>query len=162
MPGFYETVTNSVESYRNIILAVVMAVVFGSAAYFLYTRYLVNYINNKKYTDVANSESRNEGLEIYFFSADWCPHCKKAKPDWNAFQSQVDGTTLNGYTVNTISVDCTNLDTDQNSAKLVQQYDIKGFPTVVAIKDGKRVDYDAKVDQDSLNKFLSAVSEKNG
>ena len=25
----------------------------------------------------------NQTVEILFFYADWCPHCKKAKPHWN-------------------------------------------------------------------------------
>jgi thiol-disulfide isomerase/thioredoxin len=160
MAGFYEVINRIFQPYKTLFFFTFLVILFGLISYFIYTKYLSNYINDRKYTDVANSMSRDDGLQIYFFYADWCPHCKNAKPDWNNFRSQVEGTqTASGYKVRTVAVDCTNLDTDIESAQLVKEYDITGFPTVFAMKDNKRIDYDAKVDLTSLNQFLNVISK---
>ena len=159
MANLYEVVERMFVSYKSLLLTLFLFVVFALVAYFVYTRFLRDYVNNAKYRDVANSESRDEALRIYFFFADWCPHCKTAKPDWNQFKAQMDGTVVNGYTIETISVDCTNLDTDPESAKLVKQNNVSGFPSIIAFKDNKRIDYDAKVNLNSLNQFAAAITK---
>jgi len=70
---------------------------------------------------------------VLLFSADWCPHCKKAKPEWDAFQSQLPEQ-LNGYKVQKYSVDCTD-DTNPTSKNLMDKFEVTGFPTVLIIKD---------------------------
>jgi len=165
MSSFYEVFNRFVYPYKTILFILFLTLLFGVVAYFVYTRYLVNMIKDRKYTDVANNASSQDAVQIYFFFADWCPHCKTAKPDWQQFVKQVNGTTVNNKTIQTIEVDCTDMDSSKSSdpvvvkmIQLVKEFDVKGFPTVLAVKDGKKVDYDAKVSLTTLNKFADAVS----
>ena len=158
MSSFYDVIGRFFTPYKAVMFALVLFIVFALVAYFVYTRYLSSFIKDKKYSDVANSSQRSEALQVFFFFADWCPHCKNAKPDWNSFRSQVDGTVVNGYVIQTVEVDCTNLDSDAEAAKLVKQNNVAGFPSVFAMKDNSRIDYDAKVELNSLNQFLDAIT----
>ena len=56
----------------------------------------------------------NNGKLIMFFYADWCGHCKKAKPAFTSLVSQMPDRAE--------MVDCT-------SKKVASQYGIRGFPT---------------------------------
>jgi thiol-disulfide isomerase/thioredoxin len=91
-----------------------------------------------------------------FFYADWCPHCKVAKPAWNDVKAEYENKTINGYTVIFIDVDCS----DENSTevqRMMDQYTIEGFPTIKLLKDGQVIDFDAKPTKDSLTQFLNTV-----
>jgi len=123
------------------------------------------------FDDVANSMNRtastdstgasagaNSGKEalIYFFHADWCPHCKKAQPEWDTFKMSYDNKLKNGYKIKCISVDCTD-DKESTAKNLINQYNVESYPTVKMIKDNKTIDYDASVKSDSLNKFVEIM-----
>ena len=41
---------------------------------------------------------------------------------------------------------------------MLDKYNIEGFPTIKAIKDGKVYDYDAKPESDSLKQFLDMLT----
>jgi thiol-disulfide isomerase/thioredoxin len=165
MTTFYEVAERFLYPYKTVFLILFLVLLFGLVAYFVYTRYLANMIKDSKYTDVANNASSKDAVQIYFFSADWCPHCKTAKPEWQQFVKQVNGTTVNNKTIQTIDVDCTDMDSSKTNdpaivktIQLVKEFDVKGFPTVLAVKDGKKIDYDAKVSLTTLNKFADAAT----
>jgi len=122
------------------------------------------------FDDVANSMNRggtastdsdtqaNSGKEalIYFFHADWCPHCKKAQPEWDAFKMSQHNKLKNGYVVKCISVDCTN-DKESTAKQLINEFNIESYPTVKMVKDNTTIDYDASVKTASLNKFVDIM-----
>ena len=117
------------------------------------------------FDDVSNPDDRNnkatgenmskEAL-IYFFHADWCPHCKKAQPEWNTFMMSHDNKLKNGYKIKCISVDCTD-DKESTAKQLINQYNVESYPTVKMVKDNKIIDYDASVKSGSLNKFVEIM-----
>jgi len=117
------------------------------------------------FDDVSNPDDRNntatgenmskEAL-IYFFHADWCPHCKKAQPEWNTFMMSHDNKLKNGYKIKCISVDCTD-DKESTAKQLINQYNVESYPTVKMVKDNKTIDYDASVKSGSLNKFVEIM-----
>ena len=111
---------------------------------------------------VANNELKpsNNGLadkeaELILFYADWCPHCKTAKPEWNEVKEKYNGKTINGYTILFTEVNCTT-ETSEIEEKM-RQYKIEGFPTIKLLKDGQVVEFDAKPTQSNLNQFLNTV-----
>jgi thiol-disulfide isomerase/thioredoxin len=120
------------------------------------------------FDDVANSMNRggtastdsgaNSGKEalIYFFHADWCPHCKKAQPEWDAFKMSQHNKLKNGYVVKCISVDCTN-DKESTAKQLINEFNIESYPSVKMVKDNTTIDYDASVKTASLNKFVDIM-----
>jgi thiol-disulfide isomerase/thioredoxin len=87
------------------------------------------------------------------FKVDWCPHCKKALPEFQSVQNQYDGKVVNGYKLKFVVVD----GEDPANESLVNEYKIQGYPTVVLTKDGKNIEYDAKVDEPTLQKFITTM-----
>ena len=35
--------------------------------------------------NIRNEHPDEEMVTLYFFGVEWCPHCKHAKPEWDAF-----------------------------------------------------------------------------
>jgi thiol-disulfide isomerase/thioredoxin len=61
-------------------------------------------IKDKDQKNISNANRRIQTAVIYFFHADWCPHCKKALPIWQEFVSKYDQTNVNGLIINCIRV----------------------------------------------------------
>lgn len=98
---------------------------------------------------------KSNKCELLFFYADWCPHCKAAKPLWNEIKDEYKNKTINGYTVIFTEVDCSEETTELE--KLMNQYNVEGFPTIKLIKDGQIIEYDAKPSKETLSQFLNTV-----
>lgn len=147
--------------YGSLFLAVVAGV-----CYYIYVNIYLPKLNTRKFQDVANANSSNGGITIFMFHVDWCPHCKKALPEWNMFSDRYNGTFLNGYQIECKSVDCTESE-DPAIKNVITKYKLQQYPTIIAILpsvNGKemRVDYDAKVKKEYLDKFISSITtEKN-
>ena len=84
-----------------------------------------------------------DGGVLRFFYADWCPHCKDAKPHWNALKKKYNGN------VTLKSVDCTK-DTDE-----AQKFDVEGFPTFILTRNGKNIEYEGERTTSGLLDFLN-------
>lgn len=143
-----------------VIILLILATLYAYNYYYLPTQ------TNKKFKDISNdsagaSKTYNSGtsVNIHIFTAQWCPYCTKAKPEWNSFKSKYDGKVHNGYTIHCIEHDCTN-NKDPDVKKIVDKYDIKGYPTVKMEKDGNVIDFDAKVSVDGLSQFVENVVKK--
>ena len=131
------------------LLAFFMLVIFSMAGYYGYLWYAKPTVENLGVQDMANENSRVSEAQLYFFSADWCPHCKKAKPEWEAFSSEFDKKKIGNSVIQCISVDCT-----EGEDPRIQEFSIDGYPTIILKKEGKRIDYDAKITKDNLTKFV--------
>lgn len=129
-----------------------------SAIYGYYQFYLPM-ANAKRFNDLSNKkvvgggEGGGSDVTIYFFHVDWCPHCKTAAPEWQAFLDNYNNKEVNGYILRCISQDCTN-DTDQNVQSMISQYNIVGYPTIKMVKDGQTIDLDATVNKYNLEQFV--------
>ena len=104
MVQFTSIIKRFIKPYYYTILIVSLIVIFILIAVFVYNRHTAT----KKF-DMANDSQREDGIElsIYFFRADWCPHCKKAQPEWNSFSQTNNGKILQGYKINCVDVNCT-------------------------------------------------------
>ena len=58
------------------------------------------------------------------FFAPWCGHCQALKPEWIESSNELKGR------ANLLAVDCT----DDNNKSLMEELDIKGFPTIKVYK----------------------------
>ena len=134
----------------------------------LYLIYYVFFSNSDKDIsseldeDYEDEEELLEGMEggekqaeLLFFFADWCPHCKKAKPIVDEIKNKYDKRTINFHTINVTYVDCTN--ETQESKRLLEQYEVEGFPTIF-LKIGKNVTkYEESPSKDELSKFIEKI-----
>jgi thiol-disulfide isomerase/thioredoxin len=149
-----------VKPYKKQLLIFILIIIFSIAGYYAYKWYVLPIFEEG--FDQANANARKGEAQVLFFHADWCPHCKKALPEWKIFSDQYDGTTLNGYQIECKEVDCTKSD-DQNIKNMLDKYGLKQYPTIIAMvpsssgKD-KRVDYDAKVKKEYLDKFVTSLT----
>jgi thiol-disulfide isomerase/thioredoxin len=138
--------------YYGPVLALTILIIFIIAAYYAYQQY-VSKIN--RFNDVANENHRKKEADVMFFHADWCPHCKKAEPEWTTFCSQNDGKEINGYIVHCVDVNCTKETNEVTNT--INQYGISSYPTVKLVKDNETIEFDSKITSSSLDAFVTTV-----
>ena len=135
------------------ILAGVLFIIVASYYYYYYISPKMNA------TFKPNNELTNNGAskdaELLFFYADWCPHCKTAKPIWNEIKQEYENKSVNGYNIVFTEINCTTESAEVD--KLMDQYKVEGFPTIKLLKDGQVIEYDAKPTEDTIDKFLNTV-----
>jgi thiol-disulfide isomerase/thioredoxin len=141
----------------NTLLIIGVIILFCAIAIFYYFYYVAP---SSKATYHPNSEQNTTGqtgksAELIFFFADWCPHCKAAKPIWKDLKEEYENKTINGYKVVFTEVDCS--EETAEVEKLMNQYNVEGYPTIKLLKDGQVIEYDAKPSKEMLTKFLNTA-----
>jgi thiol-disulfide isomerase/thioredoxin len=134
---------------------VLIAVFFIVVAQQVYNRHVKssNYTYYEGYSNAPNGSNSEPVATIRMFKVDWCPHCKKALPEFQSVQDQYDGKTVNGYKLSLVVVD----GEDPANEALVNEFKIQGYPTVVLTKDGKNIEYEAKVNKTTLQEFIDTM-----
>jgi thiol-disulfide isomerase/thioredoxin len=163
--------------YYKYMIIFFLIVLFVAVARFAYQTSFVKVNKNKNLANVANANNVKPIVAVYFFHVDWCPHCIKAQPEWNSFSAQYDNKEVGGYLVRCYDIDCTGdqgdeviqFDPTSNGAAtgikptsikisdLIEKYNIESYPTIKLTKDDLVVDFDAKVTQENLVKFVNSV-----
>jgi thiol-disulfide isomerase/thioredoxin len=142
---------------KQIIWIMILIIVFIAASIYGYNQFYLPWVASKKYSDVANVDPNSTGdvgnVTIYLFSADWCPHCKTALPEWQNFSHNYNGKEVNGYEISCINVNCTD-DKDADVIEYIKKYNVEGYPTIKMIKGEKVIDFDAKVTNSALESFV--------
>ena len=138
-------------SYKKVILIILLAAIFIVTAVYVYKKYISdkNSSQPKKQT-CATGESKS--ADLYLFYTEWCPHCKKTKPEWEQLKKNYSGNNnINGYKLNFIEVDC-----DANP-EIADKFKVEGYPTIKLVKGNRIIEFDAKPDVKTLEQFLSTV-----
>jgi len=104
---------------------------------------------------LQNSGGSSNECEILIFSTTWCPHCKKALPEWKKFSTTYNNKEINGYKLRCMDIDCTKETSD--ITEYINKYKIDSYPTVKLIRDGDTVDFDSKITNTSLEKFVNTM-----
>ena len=147
--------------YSMFISVIFLIIIFLIASVLLYRQFSKsNLSQTKKFEDVANNGSRMNEITVRMFHVDWCPHCKTSLPEWQSFYEQYDGTKVNGYMIVCKSENCTN-DKDPQIKGMLDEYKISSFPTVFALKDDKRYDFDSKVTKGALDQFVQYITSQD-
>ena len=137
-----------------------LLILLVTAGVYVYTENITNvkYSGNKK--NVPNAVGSTGDVRIMFFSVDWCPHCTKAKTPWNDFkigynQKMIRGRRIVCHEYNATESTEAKPNPGANDAKnLIAKYEVKGYPTIIMLKDGEKIEFDAKVTTYSLEKFI--------
>ena len=162
--------------YYKYILAFLLLVVFITVARYSYQTYFVKVQKDKNSSNIANANNIKPITAIYFFHVDWCPHCVKAVPEWNAFVDAYNNKEVKGHLVQCYDIDCTDdngdvtIQTDPTTggatnisptpvkiSQLVQKYKIDSYPTIKLTKDNNVIDFEAKVTKQNLVQFVNSV-----
>jgi thiol-disulfide isomerase/thioredoxin len=161
------TIGNQIFNVKSLILNIwlkIFVIVLFVGILFIIGYYSYKYyIDNKsKYTpnreNGVNENMNNENqknVQLMLFSTNWCPHCKSMKPSWETIKNKYENKLINGYLVEFIDVDCTQ-DSPQTS-KLMDEYKVEGYPTIILVKDSQPINFDAKPTEETLNQFLNSV-----
>jgi len=144
-------------SYNTIFIIFSIGVIACIGAYYymyLSSNSTAAYKANRE--QVMNSNGGNgTTAELLFFYADWCPHCKTAKPIWNDLKTEYQNKTINGYNVIFTEVNCSEETPEVD--QMMNKYNVEGYPTIKLLKDGQIIEYDAKPSQETLSQFLNTV-----
>jgi len=160
--GGNPTLTSRLTGYvRNIswpmlLGGIFVVIILGLFAYMTYSQMKSSgtafHANNENIPINTNS---NKTAKLMLFYVDWCPHCKTAKPEWENMKAEYDGKNINGYTIVFEEHNCTT--ESEYIEKLMDQYQIEGYPTIKLIKDNQVIEYDAKPTKSTMEKFLTTV-----
>ena len=124
------------------------------AIYYIFLIRTSSYTANREKTNGDSSVGNGKTAELMLFSANWCPHCKTAKPVWTELSSDYEDKMINGYRIIFTNVDCS--EESGEVEKLMDKYKVEGFPTIKLIKDGQVYDFDAKPTRTALEQFLNS------
>jgi thiol-disulfide isomerase/thioredoxin len=144
-------------SSNNVMAFYLLAVAAIMLIYFLY-----HYLYTPKYTNPVKKDKvvkAGSTITVHFFTADWCPHCRKAKPAIDEFEKEYSNKKVNGRKIIINRVDCTDSEVEEVS-KQINQFNVTSFPTV-KIKDNKGnvFDFDAKITNENLTEFVNSVAK---
>ena len=148
-----ENFNNLTNNRLLIIFAILWLFTTAIIAYFTYDSYIKPMITQHKLNkEFVNKDDNSDDILVMYFYTEWCPYCKKAKPEWNKFESYVDNKNKNiDYTINLTSVNC-----DENKS-IADKYNVDGYPSIKLLYKNKVYDYDAKVTKDNLVEFLDSI-----
>ena len=136
-------------SLRNV-LVLGLVILFIVVAVYVYMNYFKKDPTQYNTNDEFNSGDIGEDADVIMFYTDWCPHCKKAKPEWNKLKAEYDDNVVNG-----VRVHFKEYNRDHNEA-LAEKYEVKGVPTIFIQQGEKIVLYDARVSYETLVEFLNS------
>lgn len=154
-PDIKTILYDKIKPYVRPIMILALIILFSIISYYAYQQYYVKPKKHKEVQNAANSTYNNK-IYIHYFHVDWCPHCKKADPEWASFSEKFHDKVVNGYTIKCIDDNCTNDEDDTVSTK-IQKYNIESYPTIKMEKDGQIIDFDAKITSSALGKFVDSI-----
>lgn len=145
-PSLFSFINTKKSFYTPIILSIIVVFVIIYVTHIMFKSYK---ITNEAFDDEVKDAN------LYFFYANWCPHCKTAKPEMEKVKNNFNQRTINNHTIKVIEVDCTN--DSQESKLLMSKYNVQGFPTVVMSVGNEVVEYDNKVTYNNMETFIADV-----
>ena len=102
--------------------------------------------NHRTYDGFEDGSSK----EVIICKADWCGHCKSAAPEFEKLVSSSPITLKDGSTAKVKM-----LDADKDKSEL-SQYDVKGFPTVLFMNNGKSTEYPGPRTSEDIIEYLNS------
>lgn len=134
---------------KKALLILVISLIFLALAIYVYITYVTpklkpQYAENKEFIQKTETSE----AELYFFFTEWCPHCKKAKPEWQKLKDEFADKKVNNTTVYFREIDC-----DKNE-EVADKFKVDGYPTIKLVKEGQIIEYDAKPNYDTMVEFL--------
>ena len=95
------------------------------------------------------SPSGGSDVNLVLVYAPWCGHSKRMLPDYERVESEFNGKTINGKTINVMKY------TDKDVDK-VKEYGVRGFPSLFIEKDGNRESFPHRT-YDKISEYLNSL-----
>lgn len=105
---------------------------------------------------IENTESNQNSdktPELMFFYADWCGHCKKAKPEWESVKDELHNTLIKNQRVFCVEYNCS--DKTAETAQILKKYKIDGFPTIKLQYDNTIYEFNEVPTKDNILIFVN-------
>ena len=93
-------------------------------------------------------------LEIHMIYADWCGHSRNAKGAFEEVKNKFNGKNINGHNVIVKGTE----ENDPDFKELSEKFNVQGFPTIVAVKNGEVVDDQVGRSKEELTKAIQGYS----
>ena len=148
-------IQSKVKRYNYLFVIIFAILLFATLARYLYLQHVKQNSNKKsenKLKDPANTDAV-EKVDLYFFFANWCKFCIKAKPEWERIKNEYNGKTVNSCKIKCIQIDCSNPD-DEKSAEWIAKFNIEGYPTLLLIRNDKTNKFDANITFANVKQFI--------
>jgi len=160
MSGIIVKLQSAFAPYKRSLFIFILVTVFAFIGYTVYkNNALIGDKNSVQFKDVANANKNADKVDIYFFYADWCPHCVNAKPEWDKFEDEYNGKKIGKLKINCIKKDCS----ESSQAKLNKsEYGVESYPTIKVYIDNDMknpIEYDAKISYDRLKMFIGEINK---
>lgn len=123
---------------EEIVICVLLVVLVVLVVYYIYQ-------NNTN----EGFEGKSDNLVVYFFYVDWCGYCKQAKPEIKKLEEKINSNEMNN--VKLVKVNC------DEEEEMASNFGVKGYPTIVAEKNGEKNTFNSKVDADDIQKWLESL-----
>ena len=136
--------------YLYYALAVAVALFVGVTLFKQFVeKPLVTMLTHENFADAPTSATGGGGdYKFIMFGVDWCPHCVKAKPE---FQALGPKQTIGGHAV---ELQVINPETEENPYK--EKVKISGYPTVVLLDAaGNTTEYEGPRSTQGFQDFLA-------
>jgi len=148
------SIDNLKEKPHLLILPLLLIIIFSIVGYILFSKNIKdllnkNFVLNREFINKTN-DSKNDITVIYFYT-DWCPYCKKSKPEWNKFKELIKLQDSNK------NIEFKEIDCDKNE-QMANKYKIEGYPTIKLIYNGEVYDFDAKPESQTLVEFVQSIT----
>jgi thiol-disulfide isomerase/thioredoxin len=140
---------NFVEKNRMTVLAVTVVVL---VLVFLFMEdgytWILNKLGKSKEGFAAESTSENT---LYMFYVDWCPHCTSAKPELQQLKKRMENDTIQNQKVEVRLVNA------EKEESLASKFKVKGYPTIIFVRQGKEYTYEGERTADAVYSFMEDV-----
>lgn len=107
------------------------------------------FANSTNIIELNDTIFTNYDKKVVLFYAPWCGYCKAFEPTYKEVAEKLNGNQV------LYTMDCT----DEKCKKMSNQYGIRGFPTVLYIKDkySKPIQYDGNRTKEDLLQWIGSV-----
>ncbi len=120
-----------------VVICAVVLLALCVVMYFVLFKPLGGMQQTCKQESFTNGKEGGEEVNVKMFYVDWCGHCKSTKPGFKEFMDKHNGTEVNKKHVNIEMINC------EENEKLASEYEIKGYPTIIAEVNGEKKVYDS-------------------
>jgi len=156
----------------SILLYLGIVVIFIYAAYQTYYKYILprldpDFVPNREFIydrktfrpkipgipGIPGSGDDGNAGTLMFFCVKWCPHCKRAEPEWNKVVNKFQGKKIGGHPIFFQKIDC------EDEEEFSNDYNIEGYPTIKLVipiegEEDTIIEFNAKPDAATIEEFL--------
>jgi thiol-disulfide isomerase/thioredoxin len=140
-------------SFNLYVGIVILCIIVGVIGYYSYSFYSSYYKVSDKKEDTDTIHHSDKTPELMFFYADWCGHCKKAKPEWESTKEYLHNNLINSHRVFCVDYNCS--DKTPETSEILNKYKIDGFPTIKLQYDNTIYEFNDVPTKDNILLFLN-------